>query len=73
MRLRKRAKSACRKVYEERASSSQGGAKGHSLADERPRWMIDAQIAARADGVECTDGACKDNEEAKSAGAILGT
>lgn len=60
-------------VYEERASSIQGGAKGHALADKRPRWMIDAQIAARAHGVECTDGASKDNEDVESAGAILGT
>lgn len=35
--------------------------------------MIDAQIAAGAHGVECTDGASKDNEEVESAGAILGT
>lgn len=71
----KEGKERVQKVYEERASSSQGNAKGRSPADGRPRWMIDAQVTDEVvkGGVHIANGRFKDGEETESGEEILGT
>lgn len=71
----KEGKERVQKVYEERASSSQGNTKGRSPADGRPRWMIDAQVTDEVveGGVHSANGGFKDGEETESGEEILGT
>lgn len=71
----KEGKERVQKVYEERASSSQGNTKGRSPADGRPRWMIDAQVTDEdgEGGVHSANGGFKDSAETEGEGKILGT